>query len=376
MIALESKVLFAAALLCAASAQTWAQGVTPRTVALGQSAPLSGPARAHGEAIRNGALAYLRTLNDAGGLHGRRIELATLDDAGDPERALANSQRLVDDLRVFALFAYPAANLSRELLALVQKSRVPLFAPVSGAQIARQPARFVFTIRASHADEMERAVAHYAQLGLKRFALVRRDDAEGTEIAEALRTALRRRGLAAAAVAALQPGKAAAAAQAALVADPEVVLIAAPAAPAAELLRSLKRARSPAQALVLSQADPAVLARSLGREGAGVALSQVVPPLERISLPVVAEYRAAFEAETGGKDYSPASLEAYIAAKVFAEAVRRAGPALTREALLLALEAMSAYDAGGYLVGYSRSNHQGSARTELLAIGRDGALLH
>ena len=127
---------------------------------------------------------------------------------------------------------------------------------------------------------------------------------------------------------------------------------------------------------MLSQADPAILARSLGREGAGVVLSQVVPPLERISLPVVAGYRVAFEAETGGQDYSPASLEAYIAAKVFAEAVRRAGPALTREALLLALEAMSVYDAGGYVLGYSRSNHQGSARIELLTIGRDGGLLH
>ena len=366
----------AAVLLLAVSTAPCAQGVTPRTVALGQSAPLSGPARAHGEEIRNGALAYLRTLNDAGGVHGRRIELATLDDAGEPERALANSQRLVEELRVFALFGYPAANLSRELIGLAQRNRVPLFAPVTGAALARQPARYLFTVRAGHADEVERVVAHYAQLGLQRFSLVRRDDAEGAEIAAALRAALRRRGLPEGAAAILKSGKAAAAAHAALAGDPDVVLVAAPAAPAAELLRGLKRAGSPAQALVLSLADPALLARSLGREGAGVALSQVVPPLERTSLPVVAEYRAAFEAETGSKDYSPASLEAYIAAKVFAEAVRRAGPALTRDALLLALEAMTAYDAGGYLVGYSRGNHQGSARIELLAIDRDGGLLH
>jgi ABC-type branched-subunit amino acid transport system substrate-binding protein len=376
MIAPRPGVIFAAALLCAACPPAWGQGVTARTVALGQSAPLSGPSRAHGEDIRNGALAYLRALNDAGGVHGRRIELATLDDGGEPERALANSQRLVEELRVFALFGYPAANVSRELLAQVQKGRVPFFAPVTGAQLARQPARYVFTVRAGHADEVERVVAHYTQLGLKRFALVRRDDAEGTEIADALRAALRRRGLAEGAAALLKPGRAAEAAHEALVADAEVILVAAPAASAADLLRSLKRAGSPAQPLVLSLADPAVLARALGAQGAGVALSQVVPPLERTSLPVVADYRAAMEAETGRKDYSPASLEAYIAAKVFAEAVRRAGPALTRDALLLALEAMSAFDTGGYVVGFSRSNHQGSARIELLAIGRDGGLLH
>ncbi len=40
-------------------------------------------------------------------MHGRRIELATLDDGGDAKRALANTQRLAEQLRVFALLAYP-----------------------------------------------------------------------------------------------------------------------------------------------------------------------------------------------------------------------------------------------------------------------------
>lgn len=376
MIALHRPHLFAACLILAGSTAAWGQGVTLRTVALGQSAPLSGLWQAHGEEIRNGALAYFRTLNSGGGVHGRRIELATLDDKGDPKRALANTQRLVEELRVFALFAYPAANVSRDLLALVQRSRVPLFAPVTGAQLARQPDRYVFTVRAGNADEVEHVVDHYAQLGLKRFALVRRDDAEGVEIVEAARGALRRRGLAAPAAAALKSGRPSDAVHEMLVAGPEVIIVAAQAQPAAELLRDLRRAGSSAQLLVLSLAEPVALARALGPAGAGVLLSQVVPPLERTSLPLVAEYRAAMEAETARKDYSPASFEAYIAAKVFAEAVRRAGPALTRDAFLLALEAMSDYDAGGYTLGFSRSNHQGSSRIELIAIGRDGKLLH
>lgn len=376
MIALHRTQLVVAALLLAASATAWGQGVTPRTVALGQSAPLSGPERAHGEHIRNGALAYLRRLNDAGGVHGRRIELATLDDAGDPKRALANTHRLVEELRVFALFGYPAASVSRELLALVQRSRTPMFAPVTGAQIARQSGRYVFTIRAGHADEVDRVVEHFAQLGLKRFALVRRDDAEGAEFLEAARAALRRAGLAAPVSTVLRSGNVAIAVHEMLVAEADVILLAAPAGPAAGLLRDLKQSGRGAQLVVLSLADPAQLAELLGAGGAGIMLSQVVPPIERTSLPVVADYRRAMEAETGRRDYSPASLEAYIAAKVFAEALRRAGQALTRDALLLALEAMSAYDAGGYTVGFSTANRHGNSRIELLAIGRDGKLLH
>ncbi len=376
MIAPPRRFFALATLVLAASAPAWGQGVTARTVALGQSAPLSGPARAHGAQIRNGALAYLRRLNDAGGIHGRRIELATLDDAGDPERALANTRRLLEELRVFALFGYPAASLSRELLALVQHSRAPLFGPITGARIARQPGRYVFTVRAGHADEVERVVEHYAQLGLKRFALVRRDDPEGAEFLEAMRAALRRHDLPAPSVAVLRRGQVPEAVHEVLVAESDAVVVALPAEPAAGLLRELRRATRAAQLVVLSLAEPAQLARDLGPAGAGIVLSQVVPPIERTSLPIVAEYRTAMQAETGREDFSPASFEAYIAAKVFAEAVRRAGPALTRDALLLALEAMSVYDTGGYTVGFSRTNRQGSSRIELLAIGRDGKLLH
>jgi ABC-type branched-subunit amino acid transport system substrate-binding protein len=147
--------------------------------------------------------------------------------------------------------------------------------------------------------------------------------------------------------------------------------------PAADdVVRALKRHGTGAQIVATSLADPGAFARALGAEGAGVSLAQVVPPLDRVSLPVVAEYRAAYAAEDGQREYSPASLEAFIGAKVLAEAVRRVGPALTREKLLVALEAMSVHDTGGHLVRFSRTSRRGSDRIYLLAIGRDGALLH
>ena len=335
-----------------------AQGVTTLTVALGQSAPLSGPSQALGEDVRNGALAYLRTLNAAGGVHGRRIELATLDDAGEAKRALANTQRLAEQLRVFALLAYPGPSVSREVLSYVQQARMPFFAPVTGAQIVRLPGRTVVTVRASHAEELDRAVEHYAGLGMKRFALASGD--EDAEFREAFARALKKRSL--------EP--------AASRGEADVILVVAAQRPAAGLVAELRRPRLAAQIVVLSLAEATPLARALGAGGAGVALSLVVPPLERVSLPVVGEYRAAMEAETGRKAYSAASLEAFIGAKVFVEAVRRAGPLLTREALMQALESMTAYDAGGYLLRFGRGDRHGSSHTELIAIGRDGKLLH
>lgn len=354
------------------------QGVTSHTVVLGQSAPLSGPLQGHGEDIRNGALAYFRKLNDAGGVHGRRIELATLDDAGDAAKTLSNTRRFIEEFKVFALFGYADAGMTPELLALVQKARAPLFAPITGAALARQPGQNVFTVSASRADEIDRVIAHYAQLGLKRFALLRGDDATGEEFLAAARASLSRHGLAAPVDAPFKGGAEGLSGLMgeAFVAEADVIVLALPQPPAADMVRALKRAGLGAQIVALSPASPEQLAQALGAGGAGVALSQVVPPLAQVSLPVVVEYRAAIEAESGRRTYSAASLEAFIAAKVFAEAARRAGPALTRDALQLALGAMSYHDTGGYIVNFSRTSRQGSTRNYLMLLTRDGELLH
>jgi len=365
-----------ALLLGVAAAPSWAQGITARTIVLGQSAPLSGAYRAEGEAVRNGALAYLRRLNDAGGLYGRRVELATLDDAGEPERALANTRRFIEEFDVFALLAYPERSATPEVLDLVNAARTLMVAPVSGAGHARRPGRSVFAVRASYAQELNGIVAYYAGVGLRRMAIVRPADAAGAGWAAAVRAALAKRELPAPRDVAVNAGGIAAAVREAKAADADVLIVAMPPPDATEFIRTLRQSGSGAQIVVTSTADAAAVAHALGKTGAGVALSQVVPPLDRISLPVVSEYRSAYEAETGAPLYSPASLESFMGAKVLVEALRRAGPDPSRDKLRLALEAMSENDTGGHLIHYSRTSRQGSDRIYLLAIGRDGGLLH
>jgi len=105
----------------ALSAQAQAPGVTARTILIGQSAPLTGANAELGNDIRNGALAYLQKVNDAGGVHGRRVELVSLDDGNVVARADANTKKLVEEQAVFALFGYASATLSRPALPHVEK---------------------------------------------------------------------------------------------------------------------------------------------------------------------------------------------------------------------------------------------------------------
>src|SRR5258705_7759767 len=137
----------AAPLLASAiSAQAQPAGVNASRILIGQSAPLSGANAELGNDIRNGALAYFRKVNDSGGVHGRKLELTTLDDANQVPRSEANTKKLVEEAGVFALFGYASATLSRPALPIVQQHKVPFIHPFTGADPMRVFDKFVYNV--------------------------------------------------------------------------------------------------------------------------------------------------------------------------------------------------------------------------------------
>lgn len=363
--------LLLASLAAGATAQP--TGVTPSVIVLGQSAPLTGANAELGNDIRNGALAYFRQVNEAGGVHGRRIELATLDDANQVARAGENTRKLVEEAGVFALFGYASATLSRPALPTVEKHRVPFLAPFTGADPMRVFNRYVYNMRASYADELEKIVEHYITFGIKRFAIVHYDDVVGNENYTAVARALKKNNLSAASVAAFKDRAKpdiAGGVKDVMKGNPEVVILTTLYKASADFIRAAEKAGLTAQMVSNSFPGSSPLARELGKDGAGVAIAQVVPPPTKRSLPVVREYQAAIEKQLGRKEYSFTSLESFIAAKVTVEALKRAGPKPTREGFMQALDHLT-FDAGGYVVRFAPDNHNGSAYVELTVIGRD-----
>jgi len=351
----------------AASAQT-------DTILIGQSAPLTGSNRELGEEIRDGALAYFKKLNATGGLSGRRVELVTLDDGNDTKLSAENARRLIEERNVLALFGFASATLSRPALPFAEKSVTPFLFPFTGADPMRPFNRVLFNLRASYADELEKIVNHYATVGVKSFGILFHDDPVGRENLTAVERALQKRGIKAGAAIGItrtSPDIKGAVAKV-TGAKPDVMIITTLFRPSADFIRLAKVANPGMQFVSTSFAGPNVLMRALGPDGVGVTVSQVVPPVSNRSIPVVAEYMTDFEKHTGGRNFGATSLEAYIAAKVLGEGIRRAGARrVTRESLITALESMRSYDAGGYVVGFSGDNHNGSSFTEITVINKN-----
>ncbi len=144
-----------AATAFAASAEP---GVTSTTIVIGQSAAFSGPASELGTEMRAGAMAYFQAINAAGGVNGRKIELRSLDDGYEPDRAAANTKKLIDE-GVFLLFGYVGTPTSNASKPIFTAARVPFVGPFTGAESLRNPLnRYIFNIRASYFDETDKIV--------------------------------------------------------------------------------------------------------------------------------------------------------------------------------------------------------------------------
>ncbi|MFC4159972.1 ABC transporter substrate-binding protein [Chitinimonas lacunae] len=350
-------------------------GVLEDKIVIGQSAALSGPAKFLGSEMREGAMAYFSMLNANGGVHGRKIELITLDDSYEPDRAAANTRKLIDQNKVFALFGYVGTPTSLAAMPVFTEAKVPFFAPFTGAEALRQPFnRHVFNIRASYSEETEKLVRHALGLNLSKIAVFYQNDAYGKAGLEGVQQALERRGLAMTAVATVERNSTnvADAVKKLAAAKPDTVIMISAYKSCATFIKEMQAQGSTAHFYNVSFVGSRPLADELGDEGAGVVISQVMPfPFEAVK-PIVREYRAAMQRFEPKAPISFTSLEGFVAAKVFVEGLRRAGPQPTRESLMQAFEKMEEYDAGGFKVGFSAGNHSRSKFVDLTVLQRGG----
>ncbi len=369
----------AAALAILGSAADAAEpGITASTIVLGQSAAMSGPAMELGTEMRNGAMLYFDYVNQRGGVNGRTIELRTLDDGYEPDRAVANTRRFVDKDEAFALFGYVGTPTTLASMPVFTQAHVPLVGPFTGAEAFRKPLnRYIFNVRASYFQETEDLVELLTKLNLTRVAVFYQNDAYGKAGLEGVDRAMKKRKLEIVATGTVERNSSDVAAAVAAIgkANPQAVIQISAYKSCAAFIKAMKKAGVFAQYMNVSFVGARALSMELGAEGRGVGISQVVPFPWNAGVPVVREYQKLVVAKTGKEAYSFTSLEGFIAAKVMVEGLRRAGREPTRDRLVTALETMNDYDVGGFTVTYTPTDHTGSRFVELTAIGKDGSFV-
>lgn len=374
---MASKLLtavFAALLALPAVAEN---GVSEHKIIIGQSAAFSGPAAQLGIQLHAGAKAYFDHVNSSGGVFGRKIEIIKRDDKYEADIAAANTKALIETDDVFALFGYVGTATSNAATPIFTQAKVPFFAPYSGAQSLREPFnKLIFNVRASYFDETDHLVDRLVNTGLKNIAVFYQNDAYGKAGLAGVERALKKKNLPLIDTVTVERNSVdvAKAVEKMMAKRPDVIIQISAYSSSAALIKEMRRLGYTGQFYNVSFVGSQALSDALGKDGSGVVISQVVPfPWSPASASVVGEYTKIM-AKAGIKDLNFSSLEGFIAAKVFVEGLRRSGQNLTREKLISSLESLNtkSYDAGGFDVNFTSSNHNGSKFVDMTMIGKDG----
>jgi ABC-type branched-subunit amino acid transport system substrate-binding protein len=348
-----------------------AQGVTDNQIVLGQSAAFSGAAKELGIRMNLGAKVYFDALNAKGGVNGRSVIIKTRDDGYEADRAAANTKALIEEDRVFALFGFVGTPTSLAAKPIFIDARVPFVAPFTGAEALRSPAsRYIFHVRASYYDETELIVKQLSNVGMKKIAVFRQNDSYGQAGLDGVTRALKMVNLPLVATGTVERNSTdvAKALDAILPAQPDVIVQISAYKSCAAFIKEAKKRGYTGQFYNVSFVGSKALADELGDTGVGVGISQVVPFPYNQKTAIVREYQKAMK-EAGHTDFDFTSLEGYIAAKVTAEGLRRAGKNLTRESFINAMESLQNYDIGDFAIGFGSGDHAASNWVELTMIG-------
>ncbi|MBI3458424.1 MAG: ABC transporter substrate-binding protein [Candidatus Rokubacteria bacterium] len=161
--------LLAAVGLALAGAPAAAQGpgVTATEIKVGNTNPYSGPASAYGT-IGKVIGAYVKKVNDEGGINGRKINYITYDDSYSPPKIVEMVRRLVEQDQVLLLFQTLGTPTNSAIHKYVNQQKVPHLFIATGATKWGDPQHFPWTMGWQPTYQTEGHI--YAQYILKTMA--------------------------------------------------------------------------------------------------------------------------------------------------------------------------------------------------------------
>lgn len=353
-------------------------GVSDDAILFGQSAAFGGPAKALGTGMRQGLQAAFQEVNANGGVLGRKLELVTYDDGYEPDRAIDNTNKLIDEDKVFALIGEVGTPTSKAAQPIAKRKAVPFIAPFTGASFLRKDSnRHVINVRASYCQEAEAWIEHLTQdLGAKDIALLYQDDSYGRVGLTCVTKALEKRDMSLVEKATYARNTKAVK-RAVLTlreADPDAVTMVGAYEPVAEFIKLGKKLGMDVPYVNISFVGSKALADALGEQSSGVIISQVVPFPWSDSLALAKQYRSALAAAHPDAEAGFVSFEGYIAGRVTAKALASLDEGnVTREALLDAFYDLGSFEMGGVSFEFGEGDNQGLDDVFLTVVQKDGS---
>jgi ABC-type branched-subunit amino acid transport system substrate-binding protein len=338
-------------------------GVTDNSILVGCSNSFSGPLVYPGtQLVNNGLESYIGYINAKGGVNGRKILTQYYDDGYKPQNAVANTKRLVEQDKVFAILCSQGTGAVMATVKYLTQNKVPLLFPFQGVPISGQ--KTIFTSFTPYSNQAELVVTWLVKVkGFKRIGILYQDDKYGYTFRDPGQKALKSLGLSWVAAESYKRGAKDLSAQVAKLrkANLDACLLVATPPPGATFLREAHKQGWKDTKIISSGplTDEKYINLS-GGVGEGVWGLSLWPDPVNSQDPAVVEYRNIVDQYGKDRDKTPNrySLFGYYYAKLFVEGLKRAGKNVTRESYIAALEGIKNWESGiAPAVSFSATNH-------------------
>ena len=352
MKSLRSALTIAGVALAAIGATSLAHaepGVTKDKIILGSYLPLQSGLAAGATQMKEGTEAYFKYVNDQGGVHGRKIEWIVENDSYNPQQTVAVVKKLVDRDDVFAIVSTLGTVTNLAVLPFLNQRGVPVINPAGGHLLLNKPKdKNVFGILPL-SSEIGESMADYAvtKLGAKRVAIFFQNDQFGKDQRDGAVEYLKSKGMTPVAEASYVPSDVDVSAQVIALrqANPDALILGVIPKHGSLLMKEAQKLGwKPKVVGHNTMADPVVVdLAGDALEGIYVNLMTAVDTMDRPAVKQANQILAKYAPKTKPGYYRYLGMAGAV---IFVEGAKRAGPDLTREKLIKALESLSRYEPG------------------------------
>lgn len=337
-----------------------------KNIIIGQSAALSGPTQFLGREMKKGAMAYFNTTQN--------ITLLTLDDKYEPDECIKNTKRMIEN-GVDVFFGYVGTPTSKACLPLINAAKKIFFGAFTGANFLSDQKSFPysFSVRASYEMETENMVKYLVENNYKKIAIYIQDDNFGEVGKKGVLKALKKRNLKLAGEGRYKRNSSQylAGAEKVLKSAADAVIIIGAYKPSSLAIKFWKSKNFDVPFLNISFVGSKELSKILKGHRKNVYVSQVVPSPWDSSIPIVREYQDSMQ-----DNFGFVSLEGYIAAKIFHQAILQVGNNINNpDAFKSTIESIHT-DIGGIKAAFGPKKHRAFNFTYLTKINSDGSFTY
>jgi len=191
-----SMLAIALGAIASAPAVAQSQGVTKNEIVIGTIQDLSGPVAGMGKPGRNGMQLRFDELNEQGGINGRKVKLVVDDSSYDPKKAVLAAQKQATSDKVFLSIGNLGTPVAMAAMPIFLERGVPHLFPVTAARQMYEPLhKLKYSFAATYYDQVRSLVRHMTKVKADRkWCIVYQDDDFGQEVLQGAEAALKENG--------------------------------------------------------------------------------------------------------------------------------------------------------------------------------------